>query len=673
MKGFASGVGGVCVCVLAIMGTILCGFVLGVDETATTKTEYSQVADTTGLFTTTTTPAFTDYNPAANWTGYKQNGGTGLGGVSYSSSTKINSYPIPQNYDEVYKVYFSPAGGTDYADPPGLWLGDWVGGRTIIISDDQVVMSKQTSYVLQPRVKTVAQILTAGMLTYEYLEIDLINKVGDVSVRAWAAPSSSWQLQTFNASSGSLANYVTWMMLPLEQTSKTVKLLVYPEQDIVIGYDEVGAERFRSTTADTTIAFQQTADQSQDDKVLFNKTTWAGVDIDPGMTFVYKGYQAADDKRYMDVSQGVVPTTTDKSTTWSNGYANGKIDMLIRWNPSATKTIFWMYQTIDFTDTSGAVQTMTLYIEIDYYYKHWGNDSIMIATSDMTENVGKNTKIAYLGNFARGLYVSFDMTNDALTVYGLESFRSFQDFTTLATPALTYTGLYTETAGRTAQTVEGGITCSGMILGTQDADTTAPTIGIVETSVYLGDTALVMADPTIQPGAIWTGTDPWELRIYSFAYYGSSVQIQDSTGTLASFDVTGETVTVDGTDHTLSNIYIRSVWDSAASEWIVYLVFGDERGDPIQVATTTDTDGPILNFGGYWYFASSYYSGEVVQSTDYTIDFQHFIFDSNAAILCFMGLLILGAIVAKRMAGLGIYDMIILLFAGVCGFVLMVV
>ncbi len=668
MKGFASGVGGVCVCVLAIMGTVLCGFVLGVDETTSTTTQYSQVADTTGLFTTSSIPAFTDYDPAANWTGYRQEGKTGLAGVDYTASAKINSYPIPSEATQTAATVSYFTGTSDYADPPGTSLLT-AGVDLVLITDDVVRMTEQVNYISNPRVSTIAQQLETWTLQTSTTLIVQKLTFGSSGLRVYAAPSSWWSHEAVLTNPGGTpAHYADYMILPYTQTAEVVTLSINTVDDIVIGMDADGNEKWRSTTANTTLAYLQATTEVK----KYPKTDWGG-DVGEPYTQANRTEYKAGTVAYMDVSQGVTPTTSDKSTTWTNGYDNGKIDMLIRWNPSATKSVLWMYQTIKFTESSGSWQEMTLYIEITYWYKHWGDNSIMITTSDMSESVGKNTKIAYLGNFAKGIYLSMDMTADTLAVYGLDTFRSFQDYSTLTTPALSYPDFYTTTAGRTLQTMEGGITCPTMILGTQDPSTTAPTIGVVETSVYLGDSALVMAYPTIQPGLIWPGTDPWELRIYSFAYYGSDIAIKDSTGTLASFEVDAGKISVDGEAHTLSNLYIRSVWDPTASDWDVYLVFGDERDAAVQVATSTDTAGPILAFGGYWYFISSYYTGQDVRTTDYSVDFQEFIFDDNAAILCFMGLLILGAIVAKRMAGLGIYDMIILLFAGVCGFVLMVV
>lgn len=675
MKGFANGIGGVCICMLAIMGTVLCGFALGGEEQETTTTQYSLTADTTGLFDTSKGPAFTDYNPAANWTGYRAKGSyttNTLGGVEYSVSAKINSYPIPEEGTQSGKNYFSEYASSNndrYADPPGLWTGDWVGGRTIIISDDLVGMTKQTSYVLYPRVKTVEQFLfSSSMLTYDYLDVSLINSVEDISVRAWAAPSSEWQLQTFNTSSGSVPSYVTWMMLPLEETSKTVMLRVYPVEDIVIGLDSDGNERFRSTMANTTVAFQQMDAYSVDSKVMYNKTTWAGVDIDPGFSFWYYGYTAGT-QAYMDVSKGVVPigTASTAETLWSNGYQNGKIDMLIRWNAdaSSTRTFMSVWIPVTVAEAGGGTSTMDIYANVEYQ-----NGRVRIETFNMSLSKPVVTNY-YAGNFTNGILMSIDMYGDALRAYAVDSFRSFQNYTLLSQPIIEVGSFFTDISGRSDMFTPGILTASAIYLGTGDANT-RPTIGIVDTSVYMGDSTLIMSEPEIKPTELWPDMEAWELRLYSFAIEGWAISIRNSDYIMASWLVEDGKITIDGTAHTLSNFRIRAVHNTDTSKWDLYVVFGDETPlKPIYIMSATG-DGPKIYMYGNWYFQSSIYEGTNVTTTSYNFDFQHFIFDSNAAILAYMGLLIMGSIVAKRMGGLGVYDMIVLVFAGICGFVLMV-
>ncbi len=181
-----------------------------------------------------------------------------------------------------------------------------------------------------------------------------------------------------------------------------------------------------------------------------------------------------------------------------------------------------------------------------------------------------------------------------------------------------------------------------------------------------------MAEPTITPTEYWPDMEAFELRMYSFVYVGWGMSIRTDEEIVWGWVIEDGKIEIDGVQHDVRNFWIRAIHDSATGEWSIYFVFGDET--PIKPIFIKSVDGndPKISLYGNWYFQSTIYTGQQVTTSEYEFDFQRFIFDSNAAILCYMGLLILGAIVAKRMGGLGIYDMIVLLFAGICGFVLMV-
>ncbi len=93
---FASGMLGVCISVLAIVGMVLAGSVLSVSEYERTTTGYEYITDITGLFDTSQEPTYLDYNPARNWTGYYTDDPGQTDGISFDRSPNANSYPINQ-------------------------------------------------------------------------------------------------------------------------------------------------------------------------------------------------------------------------------------------------------------------------------------------------------------------------------------------------------------------------------------------------------------------------------------------------------------------------------------------------------------------------------------------------------------------------------------------------
>ncbi len=670
MKGFAGGVGGVCVCMLAIMGTVLCGFALGAEEHHTTTTDYTYTADTTGLFDVSQAKKFTDYSPAANWTGFRASStDEAMGGITYSTSSKINSYPIPTGKGEqkVDKTYFSFAtNASGNADPPGS-------AKTLsgyIAITDEIGAEK---VVYWPRVITLKQYFDAASLSTEGMwEINLLYDAVNLHYRTWAAPQSAWQAVSIPNPIPAWG-YVTCEILPMTEYSKTVTLRVYPEQDLVSGLDASGSELWKSTMAGTTIAFQQETQVANE----YPATTWSGfgdAEYLPGALATRSQYVQEGGTAYMDVSQGVVPVTTADGAYWSNGYTNGRIDMLIRWNPdTSTKTELWVKIPVTITGTDGTTKTLSYYIDAYYSPKAGDTWSLNLTAADLSS--GKTAGNGYAGNFSKGILLSIDMGNDRIVACAIDTFQSFQDYTLLTNPIATIDQAFSGVAGlNPGQVAPGGISAASMTVGTDntqaDPSKVVPTIGIVGTSVYMGDNTLVMADPTIQPVNLWNGRAPWELRLYSFAVVGDSLTISDQWGEMETWTVTDGKITIDGTAHTMSNLWIRAEW--ADEKWNISFIFGDETPQKaVPIGWTADEAGPTIALGGYWYFSSAYYTGETKTTSTYDFDFQHFIFDSNAAILCYMGVLIAGAIVAKRLGGLGIYDMIVLLFAGICGFVLM--
>ena len=88
---FQSGILGVIVVVIALIGTVFGGFILNVNSEFTTATDYTDVTDVTSLYTFNSQPDYLDYNPAKNFTGYRLSNNSGSG-ISYTQSSTMNQY-----------------------------------------------------------------------------------------------------------------------------------------------------------------------------------------------------------------------------------------------------------------------------------------------------------------------------------------------------------------------------------------------------------------------------------------------------------------------------------------------------------------------------------------------------------------------------------------------------
>lgn len=682
MKGFASGVGGVCICMLAIMGTILCGFALGGEEHTTTTTRYDYVTDTTGLFDVSEGKKFTTYSPAANWTGFRESSTSETtGGITYQTSSKINSYPISKDLQYLTsKTVNLQSYDLPQADPPG-YKGHDVSGLVIYKSQRLDDITSMSDYIRDSRVSTIADFLPKfeSTLSGVYAEwSELVIQFQDPEspvVYGACAPLADW--------------YNNWISWTLGGNKEKAAFLPYPTliscyyvkidpTYTVTGYDAGGNELWKCPAAAAGLVYGQPEGTSSE----YPTTTYTG-DVTTIQSSLKVGIYGAPPTEYMDISQGVVPDT-DPGAYWSNGYQNGRLDMLIRWNESAesTKTVLWSWLNVDYT-IDGVTTTKKISFEV-YYEPVAGNNTSLLILGAMQGAGPQYQAEVKAGAFAKGILVSLDMANDQIVVYALGSFSTFEDYALLDTPIATIENFWTDAALLETSPEPGGMTLSSMTLGTTyGKPQQAPTIGIVETSVYMGDKALIMDDATIEPLNLWPGHNDVELRFYSFAVLGDELQIIDdeqdpnterfavSDGKIYVQGILPDGKTTVAGWHTLSNLTIRFTWLEKASQWEIWLVFPDEPGQkPIQTGFT-DGDSLTIKLAGYWYVQSAFYEGQKVTTTAYDFDFQHFIFDSNAAILAYMGILIMGTIVAKRMGGLGVYDMIVLVFAGTCGFVLM--
>lgn len=92
---FDNGMLGVCIVIIAIVGAIGGAYVLSMDMEEVQVTKYDYVADVTGIFDSSKTVTYVEYEPSTNFTGYYTNANTKyFDGVDYSTSTKTNNYKL---------------------------------------------------------------------------------------------------------------------------------------------------------------------------------------------------------------------------------------------------------------------------------------------------------------------------------------------------------------------------------------------------------------------------------------------------------------------------------------------------------------------------------------------------------------------------------------------------
>ena len=618
---------GVCISVLAIMGMILSGFVLSVDQYDRTVTGYEYVTDISGLFDYSDQPTFIDYNPSANWTGFYTSDPDITDGINFTGrSEPANSYPINQeNTQLAEKSMDLSQQDLPAANPPGNLSGPY---DTVKISDDTTSpnTSDLTSHIMWPRVATVASVLekASGLGDYNVVRIDLN---GDVI----GAPSSSWNVYSIPV--GNLGHRADYCILPYSGAFNVSYLMVDAESNIVRGYTSANVQVFQSTTVQTTLSFNQASTETGFPQTDYlNGATQLGTEI--GLTSY-----STPTPIYMDISQGV--SLSSSSVTWANGYNNGGIDILFR-APSGSTTYSNTFSipllNIDGTSTG---QTMTLTVNVPAT----GNVSVTLSS-------GSESDTASLGSW-RNFMVSLDFVNGTYEAIPVTDFVSFTTYSVL------------EGSGQSLD-----VDVSQRCIDTMNLSAgRSLTFGIVQTSTFLNTYDAVMVDPSLNISDYFTELADIRLNFFSFALYGDSITINGETYEVdrnAQINVP-DTIRDEPVDRwlTLTNIYIT--FEGANT----YLTFVND-GLTIDLGPTTTTE---ISMDGIWYFTTGLYEGYETTVTVYEWDYRSFIFDSNTAIAVFLGLLALGTIVGSRMVrgGMSPLDFVVVGFAALCAFVLMVV
>ena len=120
---FKNGYLGACIIVLGVVMTIVGGYLLSIEVTDEEVTKYSYVADLNGLFDSEPAPAYIEYNPSTNYTGYYTdgsivNGNKYFAGVDYDTSGQPNAYRLnvmPENYESGTETTITSTGAySDY-------------------------------------------------------------------------------------------------------------------------------------------------------------------------------------------------------------------------------------------------------------------------------------------------------------------------------------------------------------------------------------------------------------------------------------------------------------------------------------------------------------------------------------------------------------------------------
>ena len=608
---YDNGMLGMCISVLAIVGMILAGFALSVNQSERVVTGYEYVTDVSGLFDYSQDPQYVAYNPAANWTGFYTTDPDVTDGIDFDASGSANNFPIRQERTQTSSgtVDMDTLNLTQLSPPVVIeqpQLTRW----GVVFDREAPTEGVPVFDVPNPDVATLEVLVEAMSLADGSNSVTItlgssqdspiVIPTDDWIYRLWAPPMSS-KIDSYTATY-------------YRDASAAVTVTIDLESGIAIGYTASGTVAWRGAASGMCIVYGGQAVEGS--PTLWNLST----------SVQYAAYESPT-PIYMDTNQGI--SLSDASVSWSNGYPVGSMDILFRVPDTGTQYT----NTISVPLTNGPDGQSVGSIEVYVAVASSGRVVVTISAGDDQQTVD-------IGQW-RNFMLSLDFVNGSYSVTPVSAFATFNDYTLSGN-----TRMFDRiTLAGTAGTVTWGYTGSSLLFG------------VVNTTVFMNTYGVVMTDPSLAITEYFPELADVRLNFYSFALYGSSITINGQT--FAVDDSAMITIPGGGT-HTLTNIYI-TLEDRTSLTFV-------NDGVTVDLGPTT-TD--MISFSGNWYFTTGLYEGYETTETYYDWTVDRFIFESDGAVIVFLGLLVLGTAIGAKVVGIRTLDIVVVACAGLFGYVML--
>lgn len=598
---FSNGMFGACICVLALLGTAIGGFVLNVHEDQRGVTNYNYVADVSGLFTYSDAPDYIEYNPSTNYVGYTP------GAVEYTQSSSANNYRYlsasgttttnsltitdssvyPDDYYSDHILYALWNGSIDFGDVDDYWGG--FAYNVAIGNTNSTIMTKLSN---------VLSALAGGNLTaYQSIEVTITqNETYPVMFYAgnWNTIESHGETILY-----SVLNENNTMPDRLVYNSTSNQVDAYRNGNLIWSSfsDNVGVlpgyginEYGYLNTVDTSATLSAT---------LTGFPTYA----------------------YMQPSAGVKATSTE--ATWQNGYDNSVIDLKVVRNGDYPNSAQFLII------TAGGFE-LTI-------YKNTGDNALYIRFDDGL------VRIKEMGAWL-GLQIRIDALNGDVIVTPTNDV----DLTTTVEP--------TDYSIVISDVITPG-TLSSFNVKALASNVPSLKFQVTNTKVFLNTYNTVMIDPSIEITDYFPNYSDYRLNFYSFALLGSSMSINGQNCPINKDNGTITFTNVAGFEFTkkLENLYITF------NEGRTYLTFVND-GTTYDLGETTTT---TISFVGWWYFTTGLYEITEGMETFWNWDLSGFQATGGECLLIFLTIIGAGIIVYSvyGKGKIQLFDWLVIIFA----------
>lgn len=301
---------------------------------------------------------------------------------------------------------------------------------------------------------------------------------------------------------------------------------------------------------------------------------------------------------YMDITKGIkIDPANLSDTIWNNEYENGTVELLFR----AADTYGTYHNEFSVSGNT---------ISVDY------TGSRFFISLNGAEQID-------VGAW-RSIILNIDMLNGEVSVNPVRTFNS-------------YTNISADKA-----TILIGDTINNTPITSISWKPTPNsfTFGVYATDVFLNTYGVVMVNPSLTITNYFTDLNNfYRLVLNNFSTYGDSITVNGVTG-----NVSGNTITFNDETITLKNLEI------IYADGHVYV---EDDNDSVDLGTIVNND---ISLSGVWYFETDLDRGYTTTKQIYTWDWTDFILDNTQFCIFYIGMALVGLIVARRFCIMSVID-----------------
>lgn len=629
---FQSGILGVIVVVIALIGTVFGGFILNVNSEFTTATDYTDVTDVTSLYSFNPQPDYLDYNPAKNFTGYRLSNNSGSG-ISYTQSSTMNQYYMGSMSSttetlDLTSMYTSnfPAVSSEKI----YWIYD---GDSEYLSGmfDSVDYSPQyiPFHQLLPLIEQRKPANTTS------ITINIPDTSGVNYWRQYGAPS-------LGSTTGGVTYYGYYSMfinafIPNDTGSTHLQdYTFFRNSQISYSWDvgssivNVNFNGVYNLSVDSSLLSLYGLMESSD-RMILARYSDSPMTVTPLSVDDYGAYRPSNvieivynqtpTYYYMNPSQGVsIDNTSSVATTnWTNDKTNGIVSMVF---------------TNDGNPHSNVVTTSV-------------GDRIAINSDGVSTSITVGSQPAYNIGSWEHFVLNINGREGKVTAIPVINFTNYQSFTTAG---------YVYDVGTIAVSPFTTLKWSGT--------SNSFKFSVFNTNVQM-TTKLLMVDPTLNIKNYFPLEDGFRIEMDSFTMLGDSITIN---GVTYYGDLDGNPISstgnifipdadVNGVAIKLDSIFIIE----DAIDHHTYIQSGDYGSVRYDLGETTTS---VISASGTWFFTNELWEGDITQKSVYVWDWANNL-TSTQSIIIWLGLIIIGSLIAHRFFDFGALDLAIVIASSI--------